>query len=918
MRAHLSSLSALIVLATACAVHAGMPPIKVVEIVAGGGPPNAFADGLLAKDTNLPNGVGCCIDRLGNVYYAQQFEHVIRKVDVNTQVVTTVAGVFGIGGFTADGVAATTSQLNFPFDVAVDDNFNLYIADASNNRIRKVDGTTGIITTIAGTGTFGFSGDGGDALLAQLADPRSVAVTADGNTLYFADTINQCVRRVNLSLGTPDINTVAGNATLGAGFSGDGGVGTAAQLNNPFGIACSADGMQLVIADSFNNRIRGIDFSVSPNIQTIAGDGRANGYVLGANPIQSTVFYPKGVAIQGGTVYISEESSSRIRKLTPDYVTPANGTLEEFAGGGGSFDDGETLTEIFVFFPADLAVCDSPMTTTNDILIAVPFEGRIRKITDFDPPALISPTTATANQGVPFTYSIVYTGTPSADVVALPLPAGLSLVGLDITGTPTVSGVFMFDITVQHPADTGAMFTDTIQVTLTINATAPTITSATTASGTVGVPFNYTVTASGTAPITFGASGLPAGLTFDGTTISGTPTTPGMSTVVLTATGTSVVMQDLTISIASTRLSLTLESSQNPVKTGVPVSFTATTNVAATITWDFGDGTPTVTGQTVTHTFGQENIFQVLAIATSALAPTASATLDQEVLAPNSGGIGVPNISQGEVQVTNPDNGIGIRVLSSDGGVVELAIDTSSVNRGILTAVTDFDDFPSRSTAVIGLRPVHKYTRTGVFTATSDVFDEETGEFIGRVRKTIAVSRAETGETAQITAQPSSRDLSIDGMSGKFSFTRNTSDTASFSGTLELPAGMDLTKPIDMSVAIGNVAEMLQVDGKGRARTAGRSGKIKKLTIKFPKLAKGSTVTEAGQRAKIDIQLASPDLDANGFDTEGITPRVNTTKAKIDRTIQVAVVLAGVSYEIQAPVSFTPSEESGAFVTRKL
>ena len=177
-------------------------------------------------------------------------------------IIETVAGTADVG----DGAAATAAQLRSPFGVAVDGSGNVYIADRDNDRIRKVDTSTGNISTVAGTGTPGFSGDGAAAASAQLNGPYGAAVDGSGN-LYIADTFNNRIRKVDASTG--NISTVAG--TGAADYSGDGAAAAEAQLNSPRGVAVDGSG-NLYIADWLNRRIRKVTASTG-NISTVAGTG---------------------------------------------------------------------------------------------------------------------------------------------------------------------------------------------------------------------------------------------------------------------------------------------------------------------------------------------------------------------------------------------------------------------------------------------------------------------------------------------------------------------------------------------------------------------------------------------------------------------------------------------------------------------
>ena len=205
----------------------------------------------LGAELNTPTGIA--VDNSGNIFIADQQNNRIRVVD-SFGIIRTYAGS-GFAGYGGDSSAATMARLNAPSDVATDGMGNVYIADAGNNRIRKVD-TAGIITTVAGTTIAGFSGDGGPAVAAQLSFPFGIKADHAGN-LFIADAGNERIRKVN-AFGT--ITTVAGSGT--AGFAGDGGPAIAAQLNNPTGIAVDPSGM-MYIADGNNFRIRKLDLALS-------------------------------------------------------------------------------------------------------------------------------------------------------------------------------------------------------------------------------------------------------------------------------------------------------------------------------------------------------------------------------------------------------------------------------------------------------------------------------------------------------------------------------------------------------------------------------------------------------------------------------------------------------------------------------
>ncbi|MBX2904570.1 MAG: T9SS type A sorting domain-containing protein [Taibaiella sp.] len=218
--------------------------------------PAPSGDGGPATSAILGYPWGIAIDASGNIIVADQLNNRIRKVNTTTGIITSIAGN-GFVGWTGDGGPATAARVNYPLGVAIDAPGNIYIADYANNRVRKIN-TSGIMSTIAGVGLpYGYSGDGGPATVAQLYYPKAIAVDAGGN-VYIADWNNHAVRKIN-SVGI--INTIAGTGT--AGYSGDGGPAVSAQLNYPTGVAVRYDG-DVFISDNDNNRVRRIKIGNEP------------------------------------------------------------------------------------------------------------------------------------------------------------------------------------------------------------------------------------------------------------------------------------------------------------------------------------------------------------------------------------------------------------------------------------------------------------------------------------------------------------------------------------------------------------------------------------------------------------------------------------------------------------------------------
>jgi uncharacterized protein (TIGR03437 family) len=243
----------------------------VISTVAGNGTLGYSGDNGPAISAQLDAPYGVAVDSAGSLYIADSGNNTIRKV--SSGVITTVAGN-GTQGYSGDNGPATSAQLFTPSWITVDSAGNLYIADIGNNVVRKVSASNGFITTVAGNGTYGFSGDNGQATSAELYGPMGVAVDSAGN-LYIADLGNQRIRKVAASNGV--ITTVAGNGT--AGFSGDGAQATSAELNGPYGVAVDPAG-NLYIGDIGNNRVRKVSNGVIATVAGngtggYSGDGGA-------------------------------------------------------------------------------------------------------------------------------------------------------------------------------------------------------------------------------------------------------------------------------------------------------------------------------------------------------------------------------------------------------------------------------------------------------------------------------------------------------------------------------------------------------------------------------------------------------------------------------------------------------------------
>ena len=510
---------------TASHVIRKVDPTGIITTIAGTGTQGFSGDNGSATAAQLDSPQGLALDAANNLYIADTHSHCIRKITASTGIITTIAGT-GTPGFDGDSGPATGAHLNLPTALVIDTIGNLYFADTQNHRIRKITAATGIITTIAGAGTQGFSGDNGPATAANIDSPTGLAVDATGN-LYLADTHNHRIRRVAATTGV--ITTIAGTTP---GFGGDNAPASAASLALPHGLTVDATG-NIYIADTANHRIRRID-ATTGTITTIVGEGTQTFAGDNGQAASASLDTPRTTALTStGLVTLADTANQRIRQISTDK------TIHTIAGLGVTIPGALTLTA-----PAVISYGSGHLTAT--LTTGVPATGSITFLDTYNSgTTTIGTTPLTAN---------------SATLDTSALPAGIHTITATYAGDQTHASAQSTAISLAiNPQQLTA---SVVPSTILYGQPVPT----------------FAATLAGLLPQDKG--NLTATFITTATNLSPTGTYPITATLTGPAAGNYTLSNAPTLTITPAPTLTTLTASSATISPGSPVTFT--THVAST------------------------------------------------------------------------------------------------------------------------------------------------------------------------------------------------------------------------------------------------------------------------------------------------------------------------------------------------
>ena len=564
-------------------------------------------DGSAANQASLDNPTAIALDGAGNLYIADQGHNRIRKVTAATGLISTLAGN-GTPAYAGDGLPSTSASVsvNAPSSVALDGASNLYIADTGNNVVRKISAVSSVISIVAGTGQQGSTGDGGPATAATLNQPQGVTIDQSGN-LSIADTANHRIRRVDAATG--NIATVAGDGS--AGYVGDGGLATAAELNLPSAVAFDAAG-NLYIADSANNVVRMVAsingvIAAGSAISTFAGTGTAGDTGDGGPATVATLSSPSGVTVDAaGNLIVADTGNSAIRKVSSasgfistiaqnntgvyvynnggPYAISLWGPTGLFLDGAGDLYFADSLNNRIREIESSFVVLDFTGTPVGQGAQSAPQSQTIED--DGNAPLDLISITAGTNAALDATATTCATGPPSLDV------NGACVIGAifapSVAGDPLLGSVLVANSAANSPLDI-----ELVGYATEVSATTTALASSANPSG-----FGQSVTFTATVSSTGSVSPTGAITFFDGATPLGLPvalnssaqaqfTTAALAVGVhaITASygGDSTHSASTSAPLNQTVLEATasaLVSSLNPSAPGQPVTFTATVSAA--------------------------------------------------------------------------------------------------------------------------------------------------------------------------------------------------------------------------------------------------------------------------------------------------------------------------------------------------